>query len=112
MNSLSDQFSIPLLWRISEALGITAVYGRSQRRSNLSFIEKRKAVLKGFELLQIGEDAIFEALAQAVQTPARRSAYVLWPHFGELQDLLHRNLDYCEGLEVFRTILRSFILER
>ncbi len=110
--SLCDQMSIPLLCRIAEALGVVLTYGRSQRLSDLDSSARRRALLKGFELLMTGENALFDALTEFSKRTARKSGRYSWPHFGALRNYLYRDLDYSEGLDKFRELMHRYVVNR
>ena len=110
-NSLCDRLSIPALWRISEALGVTLTYEKSLRRSQLERPALRHALLTGFELIQAGEKALTQELIAYTNKPKNRRNGKLTPGFGELQRLLSDNRRGGKDLEPFRDFMRRYVLE-
>lgn len=110
--TLCDRLSIPALWRIAEALGITLKYERSRRRSRLSCEAQRQALLTGFELIEAGETAVVEALTGHFKKDMGRASKRSVPQYGELQRVLQRKIDYSDQFEPFRDLMRRYVLDR
>ncbi|MCG7522236.1 hypothetical protein [Ruegeria sp. Ofav3-42] len=93
-------------------VGIILTYGSSQRRGGLSGHAKRQALLKGFELLMAGENALFDALTEFAERTTRKSGRYNWPHFGALRNFLYKDLSYREGLDKFRELMHRYVADR
>jgi len=108
-----DKFSIPALWRCSEALGISLTYGVSQTRtSGLTDAELRAATLRGFRLLKAGKEATTSALASFAATTTAGCGHRSKPRYGEILRLLNKTSDYQEHLEIMRDFMRAYIVDR
>ncbi|MGJ8595871.1 hypothetical protein [Sulfitobacter sp.] len=108
-----DEFSIPALWRCSEALGISLTYGVSQTRtSGLTDAELRAATLRGFRLLKAGKEATTSALASFAATTTAGRGHRSKPRYGEILRLLNKTSDYQEHLEIMRDFMREYLVCR
>ena len=111
-SSLCGQLSIPALWRVAEALGITLTYDKNMRRSHLEPFQQRDALIFGFDLSREGEEAIVAALMDFSCQVDKSRNHLPGPQYGELQRLLRRKFELADDLEPFREVMRRYVLGR
>jgi len=111
-SSLCRQLSIPALWRVAEALGITLQYDKNMRRSQLTPCQQRDALILGFDLIRAGEGAIVAALTDFSCQVEKSRGHLTSPQYGELQRLLRRRFEWADDLEPFREVMRRYVLGR
>lgn len=109
--SWCDNLEIPALCKASVALGTLLGHGKNAYSSRLDLAAFRKAFLTGFRILDGGEAAITDALAEFTAISRKPRANQPSPQYGELQRLLGANGKHRQDLKSLRDVVRDYFIE-